>query len=222
MAFGPRHSFGLFDYQHKSPELTKCTPSPQQLLATEGPLSSIKSLKKSLHQSYSSTHTSQVLGKKQAANANGQVQEAVTQLLQACPQVQRGFAPAPLTSPCQVSLRCLYFADMTLQMWATRHPQRAPMGSTVRLAQEVRETSSSPALRGLGRAGEGGVAEAPAGSPSQKCACATACCGSPRTSRGTWPRHLTSRAATEHSKHLTQQFSAFLMPRPLIQVLMLW
>lgn len=93
-----RSTSQLWPLRLHSPVLTKCTFHPSDSLATEGLLSWIKSLKCSLHQSFSCICKSQVLGKDQATNANSKLKEANSQLLeQACPQdlgikpVQRSF-----------------------------------------------------------------------------------------------------------------------------------
>ena len=100
MAFGTSHSFSSFDYQLKGPVLTN------DFLATEEPFSWIKALRKSLHQSFSHIHKSQVSGKKWVANANSKLQEANMRLMeQVCLQgmgimlVQHGINPAWLQLP---------------------------------------------------------------------------------------------------------------------------
>ncbi|XP_040830444.1 lethal(2) giant larvae protein homolog 1 isoform X4 [Ochotona curzoniae] len=131
VAFGTSHGFGLFDYQRKSPVLARCTLHPSDSLAMEGPLSRVKSLKKSLRQSFRRIRKSRVSGKKRAANANSK--EANAQLAeQACPHdvemtpVQRRIEPRSADDSLSGVVRCLYFADTFLRdaghhgptMWA--------------------------------------------------------------------------------------------------------
>ncbi|XP_040830442.1 lethal(2) giant larvae protein homolog 1 isoform X2 [Ochotona curzoniae] len=132
VAFGTSHGFGLFDYQRKSPVLARCTLHPSDSLAMEGPLSRVKSLKKSLRQSFRRIRKSRVSGKKRAANANSKLQEANAQLAeQACPHdvemtpVQRRIEPRSADDSLSGVVRCLYFADTFLRdghhgptMWA--------------------------------------------------------------------------------------------------------
>nr|XP_036875407.1 lethal(2) giant larvae protein homolog 1 isoform X3 [Manis javanica] len=133
VAFGTSHGFGLFDYQRKTPVLARCTLHPNDSLAMEGPLSRVKSLKKSLRQSFRRIRKSRVSGKKRAANANSKLQEANAQLAeQACPHdvemtpVQRRIEPRSADDSLSGVVRCLYFADTFLRdavhhgptMWA--------------------------------------------------------------------------------------------------------
>uniref|UniRef100_A0A6Q2ZNZ4 Lethal giant larvae homologue 2 domain-containing protein n=1 Tax=Esox lucius TaxID=8010 RepID=A0A6Q2ZNZ4_ESOLU len=64
VAFGTSHGFGLFDYHRRSVVLARCTLHPNDSLAMEGPLSRVKSLKKSLRQSFRRIRKSRVSGKK--------------------------------------------------------------------------------------------------------------------------------------------------------------
>ncbi|XP_010635733.2 lethal(2) giant larvae protein homolog 1 isoform X1 [Fukomys damarensis] len=138
VAFGTSHGFGLFDYRRKSPVLARCTLHPNDSLAMEGPLSRVKSLKKSLRQSFRRIRKSRVSGKKRAANANSkaegpqgrraqgpcsfQLQEANAHLAeQACPHdvemtpVQRRIEPRSADDSLSGVVRCLYFADTFLR-----------------------------------------------------------------------------------------------------------
>ncbi|KAG9467703.1 hypothetical protein GDO78_014447 [Eleutherodactylus coqui] len=78
VAFGTSHGFGLFDYHRRSPVLARCTLHPNDSLAMEGPLSRVKSLKKSLRQSFRRIRKSRVSGKKRlnTASPNSRLQEA--------------------------------------------------------------------------------------------------------------------------------------------------
>uniref|UniRef100_H0V3K9 LLGL scribble cell polarity complex component 2 n=1 Tax=Cavia porcellus TaxID=10141 RepID=H0V3K9_CAVPO len=64
VAFGTSHGFGLFDYQQRRQVFVKCTLHPSDQLALEGPLSRVKSLKKSLRQSFRRMRRSRVSSRK--------------------------------------------------------------------------------------------------------------------------------------------------------------
>uniref|UniRef100_M3Z9Y6 LLGL scribble cell polarity complex component 2 n=1 Tax=Nomascus leucogenys TaxID=61853 RepID=M3Z9Y6_NOMLE len=128
VAFGTSHGFGLFDYQRKSPVLARCTLHPNDSLAMEGPLSRVKSLKKSLRQSFRRIRKSRVSGKKRAANASSKLQEANAQLAeQACPHdvemtpVQRRIEPRSADDSLSGVVRCLYFHPPTHSFSAGAH-----------------------------------------------------------------------------------------------------
>ncbi|XP_051023541.1 lethal(2) giant larvae protein homolog 1 [Acomys russatus] len=127
VAFGTSHGFGLFDYQRKSPVLARCTLHPNDSLAMEGPLSRVKSLKKSLRQSFRRIRKSRVSGKKRSTPASSKLQEANAQLAeQTCPHdvemtpVQRRIEPRSADDSLSGVVRCLYFADTFLRD-ATHH-----------------------------------------------------------------------------------------------------
>ncbi|CAO2643423.1 Lethal(2) giant larvae protein homolog 1 [Lemmus lemmus] len=127
VAFGTSHGFGLFDYQRKSSVLARCTLHPNDSLAMEGPLSRVKSLKKSLRQSFRRIRKSRVSGKKRATTASSKLQEANAQLAeQTCPHdveitpVQRRIEPRSADDSLSGVVRCLYFADTFLRD-ATHH-----------------------------------------------------------------------------------------------------
>ncbi|XP_054564803.1 lethal(2) giant larvae protein homolog 1 isoform X3 [Eptesicus fuscus] len=129
VAFGTSHGFGLFDYQRKSPVLARCTLHPNDSLAMEGPLSRVKSLKKSLRQSFRRIRKSRVSGKKRAVNTSSKLQEANAQLAeQACPHdvemtpVQRRIEPRSADDSLSGVVRCLYFADTFLRDAAHHGP----------------------------------------------------------------------------------------------------
>ncbi|XP_072794633.1 lethal(2) giant larvae protein homolog 1 isoform X2 [Vicugna pacos] len=129
VAFGTSHGFGLFDYQRRSPVLARCTLHPNDSLAMEGPLSRVKSLKKSLRQSFRRIRKSRVSGKKRAANAGSKLQEANAQLAeQAGPHdvevtpVQRRIEPRSADDSLSGVVRCLYFADTFLRDAAHHGP----------------------------------------------------------------------------------------------------
>uniref|UniRef100_A0A8C0Q8A3 LLGL scribble cell polarity complex component 1 n=2 Tax=Canis lupus familiaris TaxID=9615 RepID=A0A8C0Q8A3_CANLF len=129
VAFGTSHGFGLFDYQRRSPVLARCTLHPNDSLAMEGPLSRVKSLKKSLRQSFRRIRKSRVSGKKRATSATSKLQEANAQLAeQACPHdvemtpVQRRIEPRSADDSLSGVVRCLYFADTFLRDAAHHGP----------------------------------------------------------------------------------------------------
>ncbi|XP_015418774.1 PREDICTED: lethal(2) giant larvae protein homolog 2 isoform X9 [Myotis davidii] len=64
VAFGTSHGFGLFDHQQRRQVFVKCTLHPSDQLALEGPLSRVKSLKKSLRQSFRRMRRSRVPSQK--------------------------------------------------------------------------------------------------------------------------------------------------------------
>uniref|UniRef100_A0A8D0UB64 Lethal(2) giant larvae protein homolog 1 n=1 Tax=Sus scrofa TaxID=9823 RepID=A0A8D0UB64_PIG len=129
VAFGTSHGFGLFDYRRLSPVLARCTLHPSDSLAMEGPLSRVKSLKKSLRQSFRRIRKSRVSGKKRAVAAGSKLQEANAQLAeQAGPHdvevtpVQRRIEPRSADDSLSGVVRCLYFADTFLRDAAHHGP----------------------------------------------------------------------------------------------------
>ncbi|MFT7819450.1 lethal(2) giant larvae protein homolog 1 isoform X1 [Arapaima gigas] len=135
IAFGTSHGFGLFDYHRCSPVLARCTLHPNDSLAMEGPLSRVKSLKKSLRQSFRRIRKSRVSGKKRVVVSSpaSKLQEANAQLAeQAGPHdvevtpVQRRIEPRSADDSLSGVVRCLCFADTFLRdgthhgptMWA--------------------------------------------------------------------------------------------------------
>ncbi|XP_063791022.1 lethal(2) giant larvae protein homolog 1 isoform X3 [Pseudophryne corroboree] len=135
VAFGTSHGFGLFDYHRRSSVLARCTLHPNDSLAMEGPLSRVKSLKKSLRQSFRRIRKSRVSGKKRPipSNPTSRLQEANAHLAeQASPHdldiapVQRRIEPRSADDSLSGVVRCLYFADTFLRdavhhgptMWA--------------------------------------------------------------------------------------------------------
>ncbi|XP_061031749.1 lethal(2) giant larvae protein homolog 1 isoform X1 [Eubalaena glacialis] len=129
VAFGTSHGFGLFDYLRRSPVLARCTLHPNDSLAMEGPLSRVKSLKKSLRQSFRRIRKSRVSGKKRLTAAGSKLQEANAQLAeQAGPHdvevtpVQRRIEPRSADDSLSGVVRCLYFADTFLRDAAHHGP----------------------------------------------------------------------------------------------------
>ncbi|XP_053550669.1 lethal(2) giant larvae protein homolog 1 [Bombina bombina] len=135
VAFGTSHGFGVFDYQRRNTVLARCTLHPNDSLAMEGPLSRVKSLKKSLRQSFRRIRKSRVSGKKRPNTSSpaSKLQEANAHLAeQAGPHdldiapVQRRIEPRSADDSLSGVVRCLYFADTFLRdalhhgptMWA--------------------------------------------------------------------------------------------------------
>ncbi|XP_030645694.1 lethal(2) giant larvae protein homolog 1 isoform X2 [Chanos chanos] len=131
IAFGTSHGFGLFDYRRRSPVLARCTLHPNDSLAMEGPLSRVKSLKKSLRQSFRRIRKSRVSGKKRVVvnSPTSKVQEANAQLAEQDAEVtpvQRRIEPRSADDSLSGVVRCLCFADTFLRdgthhgptMWA--------------------------------------------------------------------------------------------------------
>ncbi|KAM8798550.1 lethal(2) giant larvae protein homolog 1 [Eudromia elegans] len=129
VAFGTSHGFGLFDYYRRNAVLARCTLHPNDSLAMEGPLSRVKSLKKSLRQSFRRIRKSRVSGKKRVNSPSSKVQEANAQLAeQAGPPevemtpVQRRIEPRSADDSLSGVVRCLYFADTFLRDAAHHGP----------------------------------------------------------------------------------------------------
>ncbi|KAJ6655973.1 hypothetical protein lerEdw1_004558 [Lerista edwardsae] len=129
VAFGTSHGFGLYDYYRRNAVLARCTLHPNDSLAMEGPLSRVKSLKKSLRQSFRRIRKSRVSGKKRVntSSPSSKVQEANAHLAeQAGPHeveitpVQRRIEPRSADDSLSGVVRCLYFADTFLRD-ATHH-----------------------------------------------------------------------------------------------------
>lgn len=119
VAFGTSHGFGLFDHQQKRQVFVKCTLHPSDQLALEGPLSRVKSLKKSLRQSFRRIRRSQV-SKRRGANVS-EVQEAnakfdhdALQEMELAP-VQRKIEARSAEDSFTGFVRTLYFADTYLR-----------------------------------------------------------------------------------------------------------
>uniref|UniRef100_A0A8C1ZHW1 LLGL scribble cell polarity complex component 1 n=1 Tax=Cyprinus carpio TaxID=7962 RepID=A0A8C1ZHW1_CYPCA len=129
IAFGTSHGFGLFDYHRRSPVLARCTLHPNDSLAMEGPLSRVKSLKKSLRQSFRRIRKSRVSGKKRVVVNSPTSKEANAQLAEHDAEVtpvQRRIEPRSADDSLSGVVRCLCFADTFLRdgthhgptMWA--------------------------------------------------------------------------------------------------------
>ncbi|XP_058012954.1 lethal(2) giant larvae protein homolog 1 isoform X1 [Ahaetulla prasina] len=131
VAFGTSHGFGLYDYYRRNPVLARCTLHPNDSLAMEGPLSRVKSLKKSLRQSFRRIRKSRVSGKKRvtASSPSSKVQEANAHLAEQpgpheveMAPVQRRIEPRSADDSLSGVVRCLYFADTFLRDAAHHGP----------------------------------------------------------------------------------------------------
>ncbi|XP_062976354.1 LLGL scribble cell polarity complex component 2 isoform X2 [Elgaria multicarinata webbii] len=118
VAFGTSHGFGLFDHQQKRLVFVKCTLHPSDQLALEGPLSRVKSLKKSLRQSFRRMRRSRVSNRKRRT---GEVQEGISrhdhdalQEIELAP-VQRKIEARSAEDSFTGFVRTLYFADTFLR-----------------------------------------------------------------------------------------------------------
>uniref|UniRef100_A0A672Z046 LLGL scribble cell polarity complex component 1 n=1 Tax=Sphaeramia orbicularis TaxID=375764 RepID=A0A672Z046_9TELE len=169
ISFGTSHGFGLFDYHRRNAVLARCTLHPNDSLAMEGPLSRVKSLKKSLRQSFRRIRKSRVSGKKRTITTpTSKVQEANAALAEQeeVAPVQRRIEPRSADDSLSGVVRCLCFADTFLRdgthhgptLWAGTNS-----GSVYAYALEV------PGI-GTGRACE-------RGGPSESSVCVEAVLG---------------------------------------------
>uniref|UniRef100_A0A8C4DNE9 LLGL scribble cell polarity complex component 1 n=1 Tax=Dicentrarchus labrax TaxID=13489 RepID=A0A8C4DNE9_DICLA len=118
ISFGTSHGFGLFDYHRRNAVLARCTLHPNDSLAMEGPLSRVKSLKKSLRQSFRRIRKSRVSGKKRTITTpTSKVQEANAALAEQedVAPVQRRIEPRSADDSLSGVVRCLCFADTFLR-----------------------------------------------------------------------------------------------------------
>uniref|UniRef100_A0AAQ5XMT4 LLGL scribble cell polarity complex component 2 n=1 Tax=Amphiprion ocellaris TaxID=80972 RepID=A0AAQ5XMT4_AMPOC len=110
VAFGTSHGFGLYDYQQKNTVLIKCTLNPSDQLAMEGPLSRVKSIKKSLRQSFRRIRRSRVSLRKHHVNNTAKAELAEMELA----PVQRKIEARSSDDSFTGLVRTLYFADTFL------------------------------------------------------------------------------------------------------------
>ncbi|KAK1906760.1 LLGL scribble cell polarity complex component 2 [Dissostichus eleginoides] len=119
VAFGTSHGFGLYDYQQKNNVLIKCTLNPSDQLAMEGPLSRVKSIKKSLRQSFRRIRRSRVSLRKHHVTNSNKLQEANARLeaelaeMELAP-VQRKIEARSSDDSFTGLVRTIYFADTFL------------------------------------------------------------------------------------------------------------
>ncbi|OXB76957.1 UNVERIFIED_CONTAM: hypothetical protein H355_014779 [Colinus virginianus] len=123
VAFGTSHGFGLFDHQQKQLVFVKCTLHPSDQLALEGPLSRVKSLKKSLRQSFRRIRRSRVSSRKRRGRggntseiheANAKFDQDMLQEMELAP-VQRKIEARSAEDSFTGFVRTLYFADTFLR-----------------------------------------------------------------------------------------------------------
>ncbi|KAA8581053.1 hypothetical protein FQN60_002634, partial [Etheostoma spectabile] len=113
VAFGTSHGFGLYDYQQKNNVLVKCTLNPSDQLAMEGPLSRVKSIKKSLRQSFRRIRRSRVsLRKHHLQEANARLEAELAEMELA--PVQRKIEARSSDDSFTGLVRTIYFADTFL------------------------------------------------------------------------------------------------------------
>uniref|UniRef100_A0A670JTW8 LLGL scribble cell polarity complex component 1 n=1 Tax=Podarcis muralis TaxID=64176 RepID=A0A670JTW8_PODMU len=128
VAFGTSHGFGVYDYYRRNSVLARCTLHPNDSLAMEGPLSRVKSLKKSLRQSFRRIRKSRVSGKKRvntsspSSKANAQLAEQPGPHEVEMTPVQRRIEPRSADDSLSGVVRCLYFADTFLRDAAHHGP----------------------------------------------------------------------------------------------------
>ncbi|MED6265658.1 Lethal(2) giant larvae protein 2 [Characodon lateralis] len=119
VAFGTSHGFGVYDYLQKNNVLVKCTLNPTDQLAMEGPLSRVKSIKKSLRQSFRRIRRSRVSLRKHHISSTAKIQEANARLEAELAEME--LAPVHRKIEARTSddsftglVRTLYFADTFL------------------------------------------------------------------------------------------------------------
>uniref|UniRef100_A0A8D0L675 LLGL scribble cell polarity complex component 2 n=1 Tax=Sphenodon punctatus TaxID=8508 RepID=A0A8D0L675_SPHPU len=115
VAFGTSHGFGLYDHQQKRLVFVKCTLHPSDQLALEGPLSRVKSLKKSLRQSFRRIRRSRKSSRKRRVQeANAKFDQEALQEMELAP-VQRKIEARSAEDSFTGFVRTLYFADTFLR-----------------------------------------------------------------------------------------------------------
>uniref|UniRef100_A0A673IP09 LLGL scribble cell polarity complex component 2 n=1 Tax=Sinocyclocheilus rhinocerous TaxID=307959 RepID=A0A673IP09_9TELE len=117
VAFGTSHGFGFYDYHQKNNIMVKCTLNPSDQVTMEGPLSRVKSIKKSLRQSFRRIRRSRVsMRKHHATNAaklqeiNARLEAEALQEMELAP-VQRKIEARSSDDSFTGLVRTLYFAD---------------------------------------------------------------------------------------------------------------
>uniref|UniRef100_A0A8C5XCM4 LLGL scribble cell polarity complex component 2 n=1 Tax=Microcebus murinus TaxID=30608 RepID=A0A8C5XCM4_MICMU len=169
VAFGTSHGFGLFDHQQRRLVFVKCTLHPSDQLALEGPLSRVKSLKKSLRQSFRRMRRSRVSSRKRRpAGPPGEVQEGSAKAERASLQnmelapVQRRIEARSAEDSFTGFVRTLYFADTYLRdsdrrlagcwAWAgggpclVTPPTRSPAACLLPAAKEIQLMHRAPVV----------------------------------------------------------------------------
>uniref|UniRef100_A0A8C2GF84 LLGL scribble cell polarity complex component 2 n=1 Tax=Cyprinus carpio TaxID=7962 RepID=A0A8C2GF84_CYPCA len=118
VAFGTSHGFGFYDYHQRNNILVKCTLNPSDQMALEGPLSRVKSIKKSLRQSFRRIRRSRVSMRKHHTNNALRLALHNSELLRAEALQEMELAPVQRKIEARSSddsftglVRTLYFAD---------------------------------------------------------------------------------------------------------------
>ncbi|XP_063816680.1 LLGL scribble cell polarity complex component 2 isoform X2 [Pseudophryne corroboree] len=119
LAFGTSHGFGVYDFQQRRQVMVKCTLHASDQLALEGPLSRVKSLKKSLRQSFRRIRRSQVNKRREGAankvhEANARFEQEALREMELAP-VQRRIEARSAEDSFTGFVRTLYFADTFLR-----------------------------------------------------------------------------------------------------------
>ncbi|XP_075702541.1 LLGL scribble cell polarity complex component 2 isoform X2 [Rhinoderma darwinii] len=115
LAFGTSHGFGVYDFLRKCQVMVKCTLHASDQLALEGPLSRVKSLKKSLRQSFRRIRRSQVNKRRDGVatkvqEANARLEQEALHEMELAP-VQRKIEARSAEDSFTGFVRTLYFAD---------------------------------------------------------------------------------------------------------------
>uniref|UniRef100_A0A8B9H442 LLGL scribble cell polarity complex component 2 n=1 Tax=Astyanax mexicanus TaxID=7994 RepID=A0A8B9H442_ASTMX len=117
VAFGTSHGFGVYDYQQKNNVMVKCTLNPNDQVALEGPLSRVKSIKKSLRQSFRRIRRSRVSMRKHNSTnlheINARLEAEALHEMELAP-VQRKIEARSADDSFTGLVRTLYFADTFL------------------------------------------------------------------------------------------------------------
>uniref|UniRef100_A0A8C2HUK1 LLGL scribble cell polarity complex component 2 n=1 Tax=Cyprinus carpio TaxID=7962 RepID=A0A8C2HUK1_CYPCA len=110
VAFGTSHGFGFYDYHQRNNILVKCTLNPSDQMALEGPLSRVKSIKKSLRQSFRRIRRSRVSMVVTLQEINARLEAEALQEMELAP-VQRKIEARSSDDSFTGLVRTLYFAD---------------------------------------------------------------------------------------------------------------
>ncbi|XP_069785455.1 LLGL scribble cell polarity complex component 2 isoform X1 [Narcine bancroftii] len=119
VTFGTSHGFGLYDYQQKRTVMVRCTLHPSDQLALEGPLSRVKSIKKSLRQSFRRIRGTRASARKRPVpgsnaakiqEANARMDREALNEMELAP-VQRRIEARSADDSFTGFVRSLYFAD---------------------------------------------------------------------------------------------------------------
>ncbi|XP_018424093.1 PREDICTED: lethal(2) giant larvae protein homolog 2-like isoform X2 [Nanorana parkeri] len=119
LAFGTSHGLGVYDFQQRRQVMVKCTLHASDQLALEGPLSRVKSLKKSLRQSFRRIRRSQVNKRREGTatkvqEANARFEQEALHEMELAP-VQRRIEARSAEDSFTGFVRILYFADTFLR-----------------------------------------------------------------------------------------------------------